>query len=143
MPKKIADDFFNADFFTADICTAVFHAAVIFTSHLFTAVIWLITLLFTNPESEETLDNFVREVRPPGPGWKFVRDRINLEPIDSLFVLVLRFVFGSGVLYGLLASIGAFLLHQERGGWIGLLVAVSCGFMIKKTRLITHSFEKV
>ncbi len=115
---------------------------LLFTT-LFTAVIWLITLFFTKPETEETLDNFVREVRPPGPGWKIVRDRMNLEPIDSLFGLVLRFVFGSGILYGLLVSIGAFLLHQERGGWIGLFVAVSCGFMIKKTRLITHSFEEV
>ena len=115
---------------------------LLFTT-LFTAVIWLVTLFFTKPETEETLDNFVREVRPPGPGWEIVRDRMNLEPIDSLVVLVLRFVFGSGILYGLLVSIGAFLLHQERGGWIALLVAVSCGFMIKKTRLITHSFEKV
>ncbi len=114
-----------------------FGKRLLFTT-LFTAVIWLLTLLVTEPESEATLDRFVRQVRPPGPGWNKIRNKLNLDPHDSLLVLVFRFVLGSGILYGGLLSIGAFLLHQERGGWIALSFAVSCIFLIKKTRLITQ-----
>ena len=66
------------------------------------------------------------------------RNKLNLEPIDSLRVLGLRFFLGSGILYGGLISIGAFLLHQERGGWIALSVAVCCIFLFKKMRLVTQ-----
>ncbi len=104
----------------------------------FTAVIWLLTLFFTEPESEETLDKFVMQVKPPGPGWNRIRKKLNIDPVDSLLVLGSRFILGSGILYGGLISIGAFLLHQERSGWIALSIAVSCVFLMKKTRLITQ-----
>jgi len=104
----------------------------------FTAVIWLITLFFTQPESDETLNKFVIQVKPPGPGWKKIRDKLDLDSVDSFLVIGFRFVFGSGILYGGLVSIGAFLLHQEMTAWIALSVAVSCVFLIKKTRLITQ-----
>ena len=110
----------------------------LFITTLFTALIWLVTLCLTEPESEETLDNFVRQVRPPGPGWETIRNKLNLAPVDSLFVLVTRFFLGSAILYGGLISIGAFLLHQERGGWISLSISVCCVFLMKKTRFITQ-----
>ncbi|MBW3042655.1 sodium:solute symporter family protein [Prochlorococcus marinus] len=109
----------------------------LFFTTSFTAVIWLLTLLFTEPESDETLSKFVKQVKPPGPGWRKIRQKYNLDPVDSLLVLGSRFVLGSGILYGGLISIGAFLLHQESSGWIALFIAVSCVFLIKKTRLIT------
>tara|TARA_Y100001968_G_scaffold148775_1_gene136064 strand:+ start:1156 stop:2907 length:1752 start_codon:yes stop_codon:yes gene_type:complete len=114
-----------------------FGQRLLFTT-LFTAVIWLMTLFFTEPESDETLDAFVRQVRPPGPGWKKIRTKLDLEASESILLLGYRFVLGSGLLYGGLISIGAFLLHQERAGWIALLITVVCGFLIKKTRLITY-----
>ncbi len=120
-------------FFTIDD----FGKRLLFTT-FFTAVIWLLTLSFTQPEEEETLDNFVMQVRPPGPGWKKIRKKLNIEPIDSLLALGFRFFYGSGILYGGLISIGAFLLHQERLAWISLVLTVGCLYMIKKTRLITQ-----
>ncbi len=66
------------------------------------------------------------QVKPPGPGWKKIREKLNLDSVDSLLVLGFRFVLGSGILYGGLVSIGAFLLHQELSGWIALSIAVSC-----------------
>ena len=113
----------------------------LFVTTLFTALIWLLTLLFSKPESEETLNKFVLKVKPPGPGWKKIRTKLNLDPVDSLWVLVSRFVLGSGILYGGLVSIGGFLLHQELSGWIALSVAVSCAFLIKKTRLLTQKVD--
>jgi len=114
-----------------------FGKRLLFTTS-FTAVIWLLTLFFTEPESEETLNKFVAQVKPPGPGWKKIRKKLNLDSFDSLFVLASRFIFGSGILYGGLVSIGAFLLHQEKSGWIALSIAASCFFLIKKTRLLTQ-----
>ena len=114
-----------------------FGKRLLFTTS-FTALIWLVTLFFTEPESDETLNNFVLQVRPPGPGWRKIRKKLNLDPVDSFLVLGSRFVLGSGILYGGLVSIGAFLLHQERSGWVALSIAVSCIFLIKKTRLITQ-----
>ena len=78
------------------------------------------------------------QVKPPGPGWKTIRTKLNIDPVDSLIVLGSRFFLGSGILYGGLLSLGAFLLHQEKSGWIALSLAVSCVFLIKKTRLITQ-----
>ena len=41
-----------------------FGKRLLFTTS-FTAVIWLLTLFFTEPESEETLNKFVMQVKPP------------------------------------------------------------------------------
>ena len=114
-----------------------FGRRLLFTTSV-TAVVWLLTLFFTEPESEETLNQFVILVNPPGPGWNRIRRRLNIDTDDSLLVLGFRFFLGSGILYGFLVSIGAFLLHQEMSAWISLFIAVSCVFLIKKTRLITQ-----
>ena len=111
-----------------------FGKRLLFTTS-FSAVIWLLTLFFTKPESEETLNEFVKQVNPPGPGWKKIRKTLNIDPVDSLSTLGSRFVLGSGILYSGLVTIGAFLLHQEMSAWIALSIAVSCVFLIKKTRL--------
>mgnify|MGYP001169421835 CR=1 FL=1 len=110
----------------------------LFVNTSFTAVIWLLTLFFSEPESEETLNKFVTHVKPPGPGWKKIRKKLKIDPVDSFLLIVSRFFLGSGILYGGLVSIGAFLLHQERSGWIALSVTVICVFLIKKTKLITQ-----
>ena len=114
-----------------------FGKRLLFTTS-FSALIWLLTLFFTKPESDETLNNFVMQVKPPGPGWSKIRKKLNIDPVDSFSVLGCRFILGSGILYGGLLSIGAFLLHQERSAWIALSIAVSSVFLMKKTRLITQ-----
>ena len=101
-------------------------------------MVWLLTLFFSQPESDETLNKFVMQVKPPGPGWKKIRNKLNIDSGDSFLVLGFRFFLGSGILYGGLVSIGAFLLHQEKSAWIALSIAVSCVFLMKKTRLITQ-----
>ncbi len=99
---------------------------------LFTAVVWLIVLVLTPPESKEVLERFVRKVRPPGPGWRLLRNTFGVKAVDSLESLIIRFLLSTGILYGGLLGCGAFLLHQERGGWIGLLVAVGSFVAIRK-----------
>ena len=101
-----------------------------------TAIVWLITLSLTPPESEEVLEKFVRLVRPPGPGWMVLRKRLRVVPLESLQSLIFRFLLGVGILFGLLFTVGSFLLNQERGGWIALVLAVFCIFAMKKKLLI-------
>lgn len=91
-----------------------------------TAVVWVAVMLVTPPESPQVLERFVNQVQPPGPGWSRLRQRLEITPVDSLVSLCLRFILSVGVLFGGLLGTGAFLLHQQLGGWIGLVVAVGC-----------------
>ncbi len=98
----------------------------LFFNTLFTGIVWLVVLIATPPESSEVLENFVLKVRPPGPGWSSLRDRLGIKPVLSLPSLFIRFLFGVGVLFGGMISVGSFILHQERAAWIGLFIAVLC-----------------
>ena len=102
---------------------------------LITAIIWLLVMVLTPPESEKVLEKFVLTVRPPGPGWRVWRERLDIEPVDSLKSLLLQFLLGSGLLFGALIGGGSFLLYQERGGWLGMVIAVFCFFGLSSRRL--------
>ena len=56
------------------------------------AVVWLSAMLLTPPESEAVLETFIRQVQPPGPGWARLRQRFQVEPQESLSLLVARFI---------------------------------------------------
>ena len=88
------------------------------------AVVWLMVMLSTPPESDAVLERFVRTVRPPGPGWSRLRQRFGVMPMESLPVMLQRFVLACGVLFGGLLGTGGFLLHQQWSGWIGLSVLI-------------------
>ena len=88
------------------------------------AVVWLTVMLSTPPESDAVLERFVRTVRPPGPGWSRLRQRFGVMPMESLPVMLQRFVLACGVLFGGLLGTGGFLLHQQWSGWIGLSVLI-------------------
>ncbi len=45
-------------------------------SVLITTIGWVTVTLLTRPTAEATLDNFVRKIRPQGPGWNGVRTRM-------------------------------------------------------------------
>ena len=88
------------------------------------AVVWLTVMLSTPPESDAVLERFVRTVRPPGPGWSRLRQRLGVMPMESLPAMLRRFVLACGVLFGGLLGTGGFLLHQQWSGWIGLSVLI-------------------
>ena len=89
-----------------------------------TAVVWLVVMLSTPPESAAVLERFVQQVQPPGPGWRRWRQPESSATAESLPALVLRFLLSSAVLFGALLGSGAFLLHQQLSGWLGLMVTV-------------------
>ncbi|QEY33093.1 sodium:proline symporter [Synechococcus sp. RSCCF101] len=89
-----------------------------------TAVIWVLVMLATPPESAEVLERFVRTVRPCGPGWAAWRRRTGVLADESPLDLIVRLLSGCGLLFGAMLGLGGFLLHQSIWGWGGLLVAV-------------------
>ena len=86
------------------------------------AVVWLTVMWSTPPESDAVLERFVRQVRPPGPGWSVLRQRCEVTPLESLPAMSRRFGLACAVLFGGLIGIGGFLLHQQFSGWLGLVV---------------------
>jgi len=100
-----------------------------------TAAVWLTVMYLTTPETEETLEAFVRKVRPGGPGWARQRARLGIAPAQALgrslqqaaaaLLLLFGLMFGTGALlllkWGtattmvLVALTGAYLLHRWRG----------------------------
>lgn len=91
---------------------------------LLTAGLWLIAMLATPPESPEVLERFVRQVRPPGPGWTQWRRRTGVTADETLPGLMLLLVAGCALLFGALLGIGGFLLKLQVWGWSGLILAV-------------------
>ncbi|QNJ06977.1 sodium:solute symporter family/ possibly glucose transporter [Synechococcus sp. MEDNS5] len=98
-----------------------------------TALVWLTVMLLTPPETPEVLERFVQTVRPPGPGWDRWRRRWDVQADESLSTLMARFLFSSGILFGALLGSGAFLLHQQLLGWMGLIVAGVSFLMLRRT----------
>lgn len=126
--------------FVVGLCTSVVPLLVIpdygmrlMVTTGITAVVWIVVRLITPPESEAVMETFVRQVQPPGPGWRRWRERFGVEMVDPLSELIRRFLLSSAVLFGGLLGSGAFLLHQSRIGWLGLVVAVLCGLPLLRS----------
>ena len=100
---------------------------------LLTAVVWIMVMLLTPPESPAVLERFVLKVRPPGPGWSRWRRGLEMTASESLSDLIARFLFSSGLLFGALLGSGAFLLHQQLLGWFGLILAGVSLMLLRST----------
>jgi Na+/proline symporter len=87
-------------------------------------ILWVIALFATKPETEATLNEFYRRVRPGGPGWTKQRASTGLEPAQNLSLDLQRVAAGILLLFGFLLTTGGFLLLQPAIGWISLIVGV-------------------
>jgi len=99
---------------------------------LLTAGLWLLAMLATPPESPEVLERFVRQVRPPGPGWTRWRQRTAVQADETLPGLLLLLLAGCALLFGALLGIGGFLLKLQFWGWGGLVLAVVGGLLLRR-----------
>ncbi len=89
-----------------------------------TAVIWVGTMFFTAPETDETLNRFYTKVRPGGPGWKRQRIQTGLPPLQNLGKDLLRVCAALLFLFGAMFAVGGFLLFKVLTGWLSLVIAV-------------------
>ena len=99
---------------------------------LTTALLWITVMFLTPPESDETLDQFYRRVRPSGVGWQRQRKRTGVAPAQDLAKDMLRVLASTLLLFGAMFAIGGFLLLQPLTGWISLVIAVAGGYWLRQ-----------
>jgi SSS family solute:Na+ symporter len=97
-----------------------------------TSILWISALFLAPPETDATLDEFYRRVRPAGPGWQRQRDRTGLSSIQDLGLDLKRVLASVLLLFGAMFAIGGFLLLQPVTGWISLLSAVVGGMWLRQ-----------
>ena len=97
-----------------------------------TALLWIVVMYLTPPESDATLDEFYRRVQPGGIGWKRQRERTGIPPAQDLTKDLLRVVAATLLLFGTMFAIGGFLLLQSLTGFISLTVAVIGAFWLRQ-----------
>ncbi|MEM6448839.1 MAG: sodium:solute symporter family protein [Cyanobacteria bacterium P01_D01_bin.105] len=97
-----------------------------------TTIVWVAVMLLTPPESEETLNAFYEKVRPGGPGWAKQRAATGLATQQNLGLDVQRVVAATLLLFGMMFTVGGFLLFQSLTGWISLIIAVGGGFWLRQ-----------
>ncbi len=97
-----------------------------------TTLAWLTAMYCTPPESETTLNEFYRRIRPGGPGWRRQQQATGLPPLQDLGWELQRALAGSGVLFGAMLGVGGFLLWQPAVGWVCWLVAVGAGGWLRQ-----------
>lgn len=97
-----------------------------------TSVLWITAMLVTPPESEATLDEFYRRVRPAGPGWQRQQESTGLLPIQNLGQDIKRVFAAILLLFGTMFAIGGFLLLQPLTGWVSLIIAVGGAMLLRQ-----------
>ncbi|MBE9065523.1 Na+:solute symporter [Leptolyngbya cf. ectocarpi LEGE 11479] len=90
-----------------------------------TTVVWVTVMVLTPPESDETLDNFYRRVRPGGPGWRQQQQRTGVRPLQNLGLELQRVMAALLLLFGAMFAVGGFLLLRSLLGWCSLIIAVA------------------
>ena len=97
-----------------------------------TAIVWVTVMFLTPPESEETLEQFYRRVRPGGIGWKAQQEKTGIKPAGDLTRDILKVLAAILVLFGSMLAIGGFLLLDSLTGWVSLIIAVMGGWWLRQ-----------
>ena len=96
---------------------------------LLTTIVWISATYFTPPDSNETLQNFVKKVNPGGPGWaKFSTSEANEPwPVPNG---ILCMILGCISIYSVLLGVGQLIYGTNNGfGLLGLSLASALGLM--------------
>jgi Na+/proline symporter len=107
-----------------------------------TFMLWLTVMYLTPPESDAVLDSFYLRVRPGGIGWHRQQKRTGVAPLQNLTQDIFKAIAALLLLFGLMFSIGGFLLLQSLTGWLFLILAVVGGFWLRKLSKTTAATEK-
>ncbi|MED5426492.1 MAG: sodium:solute symporter family protein [Candidatus Neomarinimicrobiota bacterium] len=79
-----------------------------------TTIVWITATYFTSPDEEKTLQNFVKKVKPGGPGWS----KYTKEPSSAPWPVprgVLCMTLGCIAIYGILIGVGQLLYGNTFG----------------------------
>jgi SSS family solute:Na+ symporter len=91
-----------------------------------TTLVWVTVTLLTAPESPAVLDRFYRRVRPGGPGWRPVMQRLGFgdDRIPGGALSWVNWVAGVVAVYTALFGVGAFLTGSPRQGVVYAVLAI-------------------
>jgi Na+/proline symporter len=94
-----------------------------------TTVAWIATTFLTSPEPAATLDSFYRRVRPGGPGWRTVSERLGFgrESIPGGALAWTNWIAGIIAVYSTLFGLGK-LVFGQLGAGFGLLAVAAAAF---------------
>src|SRR5262249_15828351 len=107
---------------------AISAPVVLLTTIAITSVCWIAATYLTAPTDAVTLERFYRLVRPPGPGWRALRERARLDASpDSLALSLLGWVLGCTFVYAALFGSGSFLYGRWGQGAMWLVLFVTSG----------------
>ena len=89
-------------------------------------VVWLVVTFATKPEPDRVLEAFYRRVRPGGPGWAVVSERIGFgrESIPGGALAWTNWIAGIVAVYSSLFGIGKLILGNVLPGLVMLAIAV-------------------
>lgn len=92
-----------------------------------TTLVWWVTTYLTPPTPRAQLLQFVQRVRPPGPGWRVLREEAGVTAReDSLPLALLGWALGCAAVWSGLFCAGSFLLGQPGRGAVLLGVFAGC-----------------
>jgi SSS family solute:Na+ symporter len=96
-----------------------------------TSIVWVAVTLLTEPEPEEVLTRFYRNVRPDVRGWKPVAKLLPGIPANrDLGANLGAWLLGCAMVYTCLFGTGKLLLHQPAVGLVLLVVSAVCAFLL-------------
>jgi Na+/proline symporter len=89
-------------------------------------IVWLAVTFLTAPEPDSTLNAFYERVRPGGPGWRRVSDRLGYggESIPGGALAWTNWLAGIIAVYASLFGVGKLIFGEYMTGTIMLIVAV-------------------
>jgi SSS family solute:Na+ symporter len=100
-----------------------------------TTVTWIVVTFATRPEPDAILDSFYRRVRPGGPGWATVSERLGFgrEPIPGGRRAWANWVAGVIAVYATLFGIGKLIFGELGTGLVMLAVAAAAFAFIARS----------
>jgi Na+/proline symporter len=104
-------------------------AVTMLVTVVISTIVWLAVTYMTAPEPDATLDAFYLRVRPGGPGWAHVSERLGLgrEKTPGGALAWTNWVAGIVAVYSTLFGIGK-LIFGELGAGLALLVVAAVAF---------------
>jgi solute:Na+ symporter, SSS family len=99
-----------------------------------TTAVWLTVTFLTAPESTAVLDRFYRKVRPGGPGWRPVSQRLGFgdDRIPGGALSWVNWVAGVTAVFTALFGVGAFLTGTALEGVLYSVVSVAAFALIMR-----------
>ena len=110
------------------------YAKAMLITTLVATTVWVTVTYLTSPETEEVLDRFYQRVRPGGPGWRSVSERLGYgrEAIPGGALSWINWVAGVAAVYSAVFGVGEFLTGSAAMGWLYAVICVGSFSLIQR-----------